>query len=173
MAHCARAFAPQAEGWVFESQPQQTQVIKAGSDSYTRKCSAIGVSVTGPRRWPLLTDAPCHSRCSTLKNPHHLAMSVEHRSKFAALHWQWWRLHMSEKFSSGTENPKQTNKQTNKHKMSIKPLEMKLLKQSCWNNISRCLHLFKWKRVKTYNQFALNVSNLCSLIPRGFKITLL
>ena len=25
-----------------------------------------------------------------------MAMSVEHRSKFAALHRQWWRLHMSE-----------------------------------------------------------------------------
>ena len=31
-------------------------------------------------------------------------MSAEHRSKLAALHWQWWRLHMSEKFSSGTIN---------------------------------------------------------------------
>ena len=30
-----------------------------------------------------------------------MAISVEHRSK-AALHRQWWRLHMSEKFSSGT-----------------------------------------------------------------------
>ena len=28
---------------------------------------------------------------------------------FAALHRQWWRLHMSEKFSSGMINPKQTN----------------------------------------------------------------
>ena len=35
----------------------------------------------------------------------------EHRSRFAALHLQWWRLHMSEKFSSGTKNLKQTNKQ--------------------------------------------------------------
>ena len=31
-----------------------------------------------------------------------MAMSAEHRSKFVALHRQWWRLHMSEKFSSGT-----------------------------------------------------------------------
>ena len=45
----------------------------------------------------------CHSRCGTLKNPHcSVAMSAEHRSKFAALQWQWWRLHMSEKFSCGT-----------------------------------------------------------------------
>ena len=29
----------------------------------------MGVSVTGPRRWPLyLTDAPCHSRYGMLKN---------------------------------------------------------------------------------------------------------
>ena len=39
-----------------------------------------------------------------------MAMSAEHRSKFAALHRQWWRLHMSEKFSSRTINSKQTNK---------------------------------------------------------------
>ena len=38
-----------------------------------------------------------------------MAMSAEHRSKFAARHRQWWRLRMSEKFSSGTKNP---NKQT-------------------------------------------------------------
>ena len=31
-----------------------------------------------------------------------MAISAEHGSKFAALHRQWWRLHMSEKFSSGT-----------------------------------------------------------------------
>ena len=32
-----------------------------------------------------------------------MAISAEHRSKFAALHWSWWRLQMSEKFSSGTK----------------------------------------------------------------------
>ena len=41
-----------------------------------------------------------------------MAMSAEHRSKFAALHRQGWRLHMSENFVSGTKNPKQINKQT-------------------------------------------------------------
>ena len=76
-----------------------------------KKRSAIGVSVTGSRKWPLLTDAPCYSRCGTLKNPHcSMAISVEQRSKFAALHRQLWRLHMSEKFSSGTKKTKQTNK---------------------------------------------------------------
>ena len=42
-----------------------------------------------------------------------MAVSAQHRSKFAALHRQWWRLHMSKKFSSGTETLKK-NKQTNK-----------------------------------------------------------
>ena len=52
-----------------------------------------------------------HSRCGTLKNPHcSVAMSAKYRSKFAALKRQWWRLHLSEKFSSGMKN-KQT-KQT-------------------------------------------------------------
>ena len=41
-----------------------------------------------------------------------MAMSAERtctcRSKLAALHRQWWRLHMSEKFSSGMKNHKQT-----------------------------------------------------------------
>ena len=27
----------------------------------------MGTSVTGPWRWPLYTDIPCHSRCGTLK----------------------------------------------------------------------------------------------------------
>ena len=35
------------------------------------------MSVTGPRWWPLYTDAPCHSRCGTLQNPHcSVAMSL-------------------------------------------------------------------------------------------------
>ena len=56
----------------------------------------------------IINGCPCHSRCCTLKNPHcSMAMSAEHRSKFAAFHRQWWRLHMSEKFSSGTKNLKQ------------------------------------------------------------------
>ena len=39
-----------------------------------------------------------------------MAMSAEHRSKIAALLPYWWRLYMSEQFSSGTINSKQTNK---------------------------------------------------------------
>ena len=37
-----------------------------------------------------------------------MAMSAEHRSKFATLHRQPWRMQMSEKFLSGTKNSKQT-----------------------------------------------------------------
>ena len=36
-------------GWVFESQPRQTEIVKRGSDSSTAKRSAIGVSGTSPR----------------------------------------------------------------------------------------------------------------------------
>ena len=50
VAQCVRVLAPQAEGWVFESQPQQTEVVNKGSDSSTAKCRAVDISVTGPRR---------------------------------------------------------------------------------------------------------------------------
>ena len=50
VAQWARAFASHADGWVFESQPRQTQVVKTGRESSTAKRSAVGVSVTGPRR---------------------------------------------------------------------------------------------------------------------------
>ena len=86
--------------------------LKTDRDSSTAKRSAFGMSVTGPRRWQLYTDAPCHSRCGTLKIPQcSMVISAEHRSKFAALQRQSWRLQMSEKFSSGTKNSKQTNNQ--------------------------------------------------------------
>ena len=45
-----RSLAPQAEDWVFESQPRQTYVVQPGSGSSAAKLSAVGVSVTGPRR---------------------------------------------------------------------------------------------------------------------------
>ena len=57
-----RAFASHADGWVFESQPRQTEAVKTGIDSSTAKRLAIGVCVTGPRGLPLLTEAPCPSR---------------------------------------------------------------------------------------------------------------
>ena len=49
-----------------------------------------------------------------------MAMSVVPRSKFAAIHRQWWCLHISKKFSSGTKNPKHTNNHTNKQKQTNK-----------------------------------------------------
>ena len=50
VAQWVRGFPSQAEGWMFESQPRQTQVVKTGSDSSTAKRSAIGVNATGPWR---------------------------------------------------------------------------------------------------------------------------
>ena len=52
VAQSVRALASQAKSWVFESPSRQTLVVKTGSDSSTVKRSTIGVSVTGPRRWP-------------------------------------------------------------------------------------------------------------------------
>ena len=51
VAQLVRAFALNADGWMFESQLWQTQIVKTGSDSSTAKCSALSVSVTGPWRW--------------------------------------------------------------------------------------------------------------------------
>jgi hypothetical protein len=49
------------------------------------------------------SEVPCRSRCGTIKIPPcSKALSAEHRLKFAALHRQWWRLHISEKLLSGT-----------------------------------------------------------------------
>ena len=80
-------------------------------------------------------DAPCHRRCSTLKNPHwSMTISAEHRSNFTALHWQWWHLHMSEKFSSGKKNP---NKQTNKKNMKCMKKFSLGLKSFCYFPVDR------------------------------------
>ena len=37
VAQWVKAFYPQAKGWVFESQPRQTQVVETGSNSNTAK----------------------------------------------------------------------------------------------------------------------------------------
>ena len=67
--------------------------------------------VTGPRRWPFLTDAPGHSICYTLMNPQcSMAISAEHRSTCAALHRSLWRIHINETFWGGLKT--QTNKET-------------------------------------------------------------
>ena len=55
-------------------------------------------------------DGPRHSRCDTVKVPHcSMTTRVQYRLK-AALHRQWWRLYVSDKFSTGKENSKQRNK---------------------------------------------------------------
>ena len=41
MARWVRALAPQAVGWVFESQSRQNQIVKTGSESSTAK---VGLS---------------------------------------------------------------------------------------------------------------------------------
>ena len=55
---------------MFESQSQETEVVKTGSDNSTAKRSTAGLSVTalendhvtvmGPRKQSLLADAMCH-----------------------------------------------------------------------------------------------------------------
>ena len=52
VAQSVRAFAPHAEGWLFETQPRQTEVGKKGSHSSSAICSATGahVGATGLRR---------------------------------------------------------------------------------------------------------------------------
>ena len=86
-----RAVAPQAEGWVFETQPQQTLVVKTGmSESFTAKRSALSVSprVLGDDHYSPMSRVTVGVR-GTLKNPHcPMALSVKHMSKFAALHRQ-------------------------------------------------------------------------------------
>ena len=39
-----------------------------------------------------------------------MTISAEQMSTFAALHRQWWRLHLSEKISSGTKSPNKRSK---------------------------------------------------------------
>ena len=50
VAQWDRAFAPQVESMVFESQLRKTYVVKTGSDSSNAKHSALGESVMGPVR---------------------------------------------------------------------------------------------------------------------------
>ena len=64
-----------------------------------------------------------------------MGMSADQRSKFAAFHRQWCRLHMSEKFSSGTKSHKQTNEETNKQTSRLNILS--------WFLVHVC-NLMKW-----------------------------
>ena len=63
----------------------------------------------------LLGGCSVSSRWGMLKNPCcSKVTSAEYWSKFAALHRQWWRLHMSENYRVG----RKTQKQTKKYKVS-------------------------------------------------------
>ena len=53
-----------------ESWPQQTLVVKTGSESSPAKRSATGASVTGSHRSAFSTDALCISKCGMLRNPY-------------------------------------------------------------------------------------------------------
>ena len=67
------------------------------------------MSLMGPRRWPLSTDASCRSRCGTLKNPHWLMTMVKICSLSPAMETspnEWKIFDWDEKL--------QTNKQNNK-----------------------------------------------------------
>ena len=59
------------------------------------------------------------------------------RSKFAALRWQFWRLHMIEKLSGGTK----TNKQTNQNNFNTR-IGRNFLKL---RTHSKSLYLIVWK----------------------------
>ena len=48
-----------------------------------------------------------------------MAMSAQHRQKFAAFHRQWWRLHMSAKILELDEKP-QTDKQKKPQKQTVR-----------------------------------------------------
>ena len=67
----------------------------------------------------IINGCPVHSRCGTLKNPYSsLPMSAEYRWKFAPFYRELWRLHMSEKFSSGTKISKIKKNKTKKRALT-------------------------------------------------------
>ena len=67
-----------------------------------------------------------------------MATSAEHRSKVAALYRRWWRLNMSEKISTGTKNPKQTNQNKELIKRNIH-VKYKDICNHCWKVISKVI----------------------------------
>ena len=83
-----------------------------------------------------------------------MAISAEHRSKFAALQRQYWRLHMNEKFSRGSINPLQTNKKTEPQ-------------QTLRNNTIRPPHPYV---VKTVSDFTTSRSSATGVNFLGHKL---
>ena len=60
-----RAFAFEAQGWVFESQPWQTQVIKTGSDNFT----AIRCECHGSSEMTIINEGPMSQYVRQAKEP--------------------------------------------------------------------------------------------------------
>ena len=68
------AFATQAKGWLYESQPLQTLVVSTSSENSTGTRFTLGTGVIV-------------SRCDTLENPHCLMnIGAEQGSKCTLLH---------------------------------------------------------------------------------------
>ena len=82
-----------------------------------------------------------------------MAMSAEQMSKYAALRLWWWRLHMTEKLSSGTKkkNKKQNNNKTQKNK-NKKGNSSLFLKYHEWEILSDLSNVLKdFSEVTTIN----------------------
>ena len=120
---CSRNIQPRWCRWGLERWPHNRKVgvrIPAATDREKSWKQVVTAPMLNARQymWVSRVLGDNHykrvpSRCGTLKNPQcSMAMTAEHRLKFAVLHRLWWRLRMIEKFSSETINPKQTNKQT-------------------------------------------------------------
>ena len=124
----------------------------------------------GSSEMTIINGCPVSQKVWNAKEPSLLmAMSAEHRSKFAPLHRQTWRLHMSEKFSSGTINSKKNpNKQTIK-KMSFfvqGTIFMRYMYTGTWQfsifsscYITLSLHNRKGKQMKRINNKSIMLSS--------------
>ena len=90
--------------WGVWIQPRWTLVIKTGSDSSTAIPLTTGVSVSGPRRWPLCKRMfPCHSRY------------IWHEKEPSLFNGHYCQIHSPimgiETFFSRTKNPKHAKAQ--------------------------------------------------------------
>ena len=84
-----------ASGWVFESYPRHTQVVKTGSDNSTAKRSATVCN--GSLEIPRFTAATLYD-----------TLNDDHECRANDLHLLQRRIHMGENLPSWTVIPKQT-----------------------------------------------------------------
>ena len=77
-----------------------------------------------------------------------MTISAEHMSKFTALHRQWWRLHMSEKFSSGTINSIQPTNQPTSGPLRRGDLYLTMTNVLWWRHKHRATGM---KKIKLYD----------------------